>query len=32
MVECDIKGYVKKVSGVIETFHIKGSCSNEMDK
>jgi hypothetical protein len=29
MVECGIKRYVKKVSRVIETFYIKGSCSNE---
>ena len=29
MVEHGIKGYVKKVSRVIETFYIKGSCSNE---
>jgi hypothetical protein len=32
MVEHGIKGYVGKVSRVIETFYIKGSCSNEMDK
>jgi hypothetical protein len=29
MVEHGIKGYVKKLSRVIETFYIKGSCSNE---
>ena len=32
MVERGIKGYVKKVSRVIETFYSKGSCSNEMDE
>ena len=29
MVEHGIERYVKKVSRVIETFYIKGSCSNE---
>ena len=32
MVERGIKGYGKKVSREIETFYIKGSWSNEMDK
>jgi hypothetical protein len=32
MVERGIKGYVKKISRVIETCYVKGSCSNEMDK